>query len=772
MIKKKYFLNHKIALFFLTSLVINMSRVLFAETNFSTPEFDLLIVRENLKKIEERMNRMSKKIKGKNIQVNKNYLQFFHDHAKFDLKNNNCKGSIYWNQRLLKNLQHPGTRSYLQIHHDLTKCHLKIGMKAKALESLRKYVHAFFTSRKQNFKEIKSLFSDLYEYSKTYEINFSDLSPILSSLAHFSVPNDLYIDLSFNTIKILIKNKNFKEAYHILKHTRINNHANNHLNDQLTLYKSIILAAQGLYKESEHNLIENMELISNNIKLKPYLHLTLGRIYFHLKKYEMSEDHLMKSNELGLDVTYELFILYARKNEWNKSRHLALNYLSNQSYKGQDYYELKSLIPWLYLKSGDLTYAKEYLESSIKKLNRLKRLLFPYINNKIEKYNYLVFQKLEAQIMELVPLSPLSHMISNLRRKLDHLQDKKEHVINDLDRNIYYLSSHEIKKYIPKHYRDVSQVNQHINLILNTGRRLVHIESLLMKDKLSISDLELIKEFNTNEEDIFNPTRISYDFFKAWEPQYQVEKTLAGIKKFWSKINHVNASNNASLIFSKLDSRLGHKYLNKSKKYARKIDNIFQEQKNYYRELSLIKLSKRGDVIKNHPLHVKQNLLYDLIKKQSKIVKKYHSTYRSLDDKETIEFLNETWRQWELLYKNSKDTRKHIINNINTDINSLIQNSVNRVEGLSRLDNELHHVMDTNHRLAEKAVALIAAEYNAKIENLLSKYTKWISDINWKQSILYDKEKKHLGEELQIKINDYNQSFFDFKNGKLIQWEN
>lgn len=670
--------------------------------------------------------------------------------------------------------QIPEPDQYLNAQYMLGYSYDNLNLKKKAIRAYLRYISSFITSSEySNNNRLHEILIRILALAQGDNLgNKDNIDMLLSALANIELPianqlDTLYFaariaalhgkaDLAsewFSKIESSSKNKRLK-AKSLYQNGLLYIHKRNYVKAETLLFKSLSI------NSSDSDDVRNLARIS------------LARVFVHRKKAVPALKHYNKIDKNSFvykDALFEMIYLNLELKRNKKALDLALEYINLYS-KESESYHIRSLISYLYLKSGNLAEAKKNITKAEEQLNNINKWLK---ENFIDKTSLtkVDIQNLRDFTNSHIKQAPIMMKSSELFNRYDAIQSSLSDLRSNIRYIIYTLGRTQLNTLHPQWNNRSKQIHNYVINVLELGHRLVSLEKSLYTKRLnSVDKAELSaseKRRLRNKSKLLKLKRSRGDW-ELWSSLALLNRRIGNKHKRLKDIQ-AKISSSLYLSFNSKNMDAKHKYIHMENMQARAI----RLEKAMNRAIEIIRSRQILNIIDQSPHHPTKALAQDyagLLYDESLILTKYRNQFTNINDKYLSDELSQAWKLWTFVIKRVYDHLNALDNDIKTTLKVMLKKLDTYVAKHDLLVEKSNNYEQNLSIYLGKKLQSLLSHYHSQVEIRKSKLQKWKADIDWVKYVKLNEKRKNIENQYDLEEQILQENLKDLQQGALWKW--
>lgn len=452
--------------------------------------------------------------------------------------------------RFLSLTQKPEVKSYLRAQHMIGRAYEEQGQYQKAIRAYRRYLATFTTNPKSDITDLSDTFERLVKIAtKTTEANQTELSKFLSSIASMEYPSEIAAELKYFSA---VASSNIGKKS--LASDWLSDVDGDSKNPETKARAKQFQALIAIHKKDWEGASTELESIlqANEIskKARDNARLALARVRIKQKKPELgleSYNKIDENSDAFKDASFEKTLVLAKLGRDDEARKTARTWLKRYP-SNPEASQIKGIISWLDMRSGDLESAKNGIDQTSASLSLTREKIRSEFSG--AKLTYQDATKLANLTDGLAEPSPdLSSFIA-IFTQLAEMKNRLSEVDGSERSMIYSIANGDLRSFNPILANRIDQYDRLADQILLAGAKLIFVERQRLATVLSELDKQKLDASQKRRDGIFERRSKLSRNFRRWTTWFGPAEQLVKLSEEWKKINQMEAELNSKVLSS------------------------------------------------------------------------------------------------------------------------------------------------------------------------------------------------------------------------------
>ncbi|MEZ4741341.1 MAG: hypothetical protein R3B45_02660 [Bdellovibrionota bacterium] len=668
--------------------------------------------------------------------------------------------------------------AYLTAIEKIARSNERIGNHRQAMNYYMMYLSTFVTSDDQDYTQlttvIHSLLTIMSKFDSTKEF---EIGPLLASISSLHVPDHVMPELYYLTGKTAMKSGDIDIATSWLDQAEKNG-AKNKIKSKSLYLKAVLAIAKKDWDIAYQYLKKSIDIYDDeDSETKDLSRLALARLSVRLKKPHAALEYYESVKDTSpsfRDALIESIYLYIDMNKAKKAVAKANLFLSRYP-NDDESYQLKGLMAYLDLRSGDVFGAQQKVRSSNSSLIETRKWLKEkFINRKFISRDDLesLIEKTNIQISQSIIVNEGRRnfsVLNSLERQLAEIKGE----IRDL---VFTIGQVTVLKYKPRWVNRSKQLLEISEEVLAYGHRLAAAERNMSSEDLSREQMQLLQASEQRRINMLSPLAEMKREKNRWLNLGDLLGMTVDLERTYKLLQETSATL-ASLRFlqkEKIKSEDSPVFTKESKL------QILQSKANHlrntvYRALEVIRIQRIHNILQQSPHRSIAKLLsqYALgLENEAEVLGKIREQKVTASERFLAKDISLAWSKWRYCVNELFNQ----LNALEGDINRELKSFLHKIDSLTEIEKTLseevkYYSKVLSQRLSE-SVGLIVEHYDHSIEERLAKQNKWLADIEWLKNQNEDQESMTRVDKYKLEKQILNDNLENMRQGVMWKWPN
>jgi hypothetical protein len=473
--------------------------------------------------------------------------------ANLNFKASNWKAAINEARRFFDLTQKPDHKTWLKAQYILGRSLEETGQSKNATKIYLNYLATLATSSEQKPQELTDVFGRLVRVAtKNSQTSQNDLSKFLSSLVAANRPAEISDQMKYLSG---VASSNIGQrglALSWLEEAE-SEAASPDTKARSKYFKALMAIHSKNWRQASEQLDSVVKIADLNISLKDMAHLALARVQIKLQKPGLAlknYDSIGEASDFYREANLEKIFLLIQQSRNDDALKTSQQWLSKYS-KHPDALQIKSLISWLELKTGNLDAAKSSIEKTQQLLTGIRtELKNSFDNQKLTKEDA---ERLKNLTEGHIPTVQDLHDIRVAFSQLDDLGERLAE-LDGVERGlIFALARSDIGQFKPALANQLNQYDSLADETLQAGAKLVYIDRIRLEQKLSDIDKQKLRANENRRATLFGKYERLKRHLQRWLAWAPPAEQLAKLAKDWERLDLIAGKSLATGVISEND---------------------------------------------------------------------------------------------------------------------------------------------------------------------------------------------------------------------------
>lgn len=613
----------------------------------------------------------------------------------------------------------------------LGQAYEKVSKNRQAITSYLKYLATFSTSQDQDFDQMISVVRRTLILASQVGVDKQhDIGTLLASIASLDLPASIRPEILYLTARTAIKSGKEELANAWLQQATVEGKGVG-LKSRTLYFQALIEINKEKWDQASTLLTEAVTAgADSNDDAVDLSRLALARIAVHKRSIQTAIRHyesIKDTSSSHRDAVFESIYVYLSAGRFQEAQERAVLFLAKYP-NGPDATQIRSLISYLDLKSGNSLGAKQGIESSTKSMNELSR----WISAKIVGKSTLTYQDLqELNLRSKMNLaeSPLIRRGLNNFSALADLKGQLATIRSHIRNLTFTLGRTTAFSFNPSWVNRSEQLTRATDKALEIGHRLIASEKILQAGKLSTAQNVALAASEDR--------RLSLNSLRAqmnrqrnrWASLGSLLDLTSTVARKYERMLQIDASISTVNYLENVSQAPTN--ISATRSFDRRSQQL---RESLARALELIRIQRVHEILVQSPHRIQAKYLsqYALaLDDEAKILKAVRDSAQEAHQRFIAEDTNRAWEHWRFVMEEIFRQIQELETDVKGGLKQTLE-SIDIAENQHRqLEAKLQNLTSQLETRLADAGAIIYGHYNSSLSTRLSQQRKWAGDLEW-----------------------------------------
>lgn len=656
------------------------------------------------------------------------------------------------------------------------------GQLLRATRAYTRYLATFTTKPSVDMSDLTETFERLVRIAtKSSEANQQELSAFLSTISAMQHPAAVAEELKYLTA--VAGNNVGRSSLAIDWLSDVDGRADvPETKARAKFFRALIAISDKNWDTATTHLETLLQIDGLSQKTKDNARLSLGRVLLKNKKPELSlaaYNQLSDSSESYREGAFEKTFVLIRLGRDDEARSLAHLWLT----KFPDHDEstqLRVLLSWLDLRSGDLDAAKASIAGTSTKLTAIQGALSKeFIGPSLRHEDALRLAKLTRG---QVAASPELEEILAMFRQMSEMNQRLADVDGAERALIYAIAKGDLRQFKPALANSMEQYDRLADDVLLAGSKLAFTERQRLASVLTDLDKQKLSASEHRRQSLFEKRSQLARQAKRWVTWAAPAEQLVRLAQKWEKLNKIAAENQTIPSTSAtaknnpgdkngLESpapqsgtatdqhHLGDKVASARQDMLDTLLEIRKIQAN-----NIVEQSRLNDI-----LYILQQYASSL-HEESRIIAGYEPASGQILDSLDDEDSRSTWALWQDVITNLNANIKKLKNKAGSDLANVFETIAKLDKTKEAIGKDLHHLNGVLETYGGESLGGIMAHFENGINQRMARQYKWAGDLEYLTYVKIKNQHESNQKKKDLEVQILSDNLRDIEQGGASQW--
>jgi hypothetical protein len=650
----------------------------------------------------------------------------------------------------------------------------KIGQPRKAIKAYMNYLSSFVAQKDQDFDQMRDVLLHLLSLASKYDTSKrKDIGRLLSSIASLSLPSKIRPEILYLSAKSAAQSGEGRLAKNWLEDVSSSKESSSKLHSR-TLYFRALIEISARRWNSAAKLLSQAVLVhqDDSDDSRELSRLALARIAVHQGKPKLAISYyeaIQDSTGSYQHALFESIYLYLNVGDAGAAKAKSLLFLSKYPNTSESY-QLKTLLAYLSLKSGDISTAKQEVESSSGKLVELSEWVTRRFSGERKIDGSDISQLVAKAGLEGVqsPLVKLSHenfvAISALRRQLASIKGE----LRDL---LFAMGRSTAVSFRPEWVNRSNYLDSISKQALEVGHKMIAAERVLYKESLTPAQLQKLIGSEKRRTLLLS----AQAKMRREKSRWGSLANILGLTQLVAKKHEILRVASARLASARYIKHQGIKSHNEvsQDKISRLQKRVDLMQESLSRALELLRMQRVHEILTQSPHRPQMKFLSQyamLIDEEIYVLDDMRGSRVKTSSRLLAEDSQQIWKKWKFVIQKIFSQYHNLEVEIKSGINSTLASMDKAEDTYTDLTDQIDKIYDQQVSYLGQSSGLIMNHYNSAISQRLAKQEKWSADLRWMESDQLNSEMKTETEKFDLEKQILDDNLESLQQGVLVKW--
>ncbi len=678
--------------------------------------------------------------------------------------------------------QKPEPKTWLKAQFMLGRAYEEQGQLLRATRAYTRYLATFTTKPSVDMSDLTETFERLVRIAtKSSETNQQELSAFLSTISAMQHPAAVAEELKYLTA--VAGNNVGRRSLAIDWLSDVDGRADvPETKARAKFFRALIAISDKDWDTATAQLETLLQIDGLSQKTKDNARLSLGRVLVKNKKPELSlaaYNQLSDSSESYREAAFEKTFVLIRLGRDDEARSLAHLWLT----KFPDHDEstqLRVLLSWLDLRSGDLEAAKASIAGTSTKLTAIQGALSKeFIGPSLRHEDALRLAKLTRG---QVAASPELEEILAMFRQMSEMNQRLADVDGAERALIYAIAKGDLRQFKPALANSMEQYDRLADDVLLAGSKLAFTERQRLASVLTDLDKQKLSASEHRRQSLFEKRSQLARQAKRWVTWAAPAEQLVRLAQKWEKLNKIAAENQTIPSTSataknspgdknglespapQLGTASDQNHLGDKVASARQdmLDTLLEIRK--IQANNIVEQSRLNDI-----LYILQQYASSL-HEESRIIAGYEPASGQILDSLDDEDSRSTWALWQDVITNLNTNIKNLKNKAGSDLANVFETIAKLDKTKEALGKDLHHLNGVLETYGGESLGGIMAHFENGINQRMARQYKWAGDLEYLTNVKIKNQHESNQKKKDLEVQILSDNLRDVEQGGASQW--
>lgn len=630
--------------------------------------------------------------------------------------------------------QMPQPYRHLQAMFYLARANEEAGFDHEAIKYYLRYVNFFLTAYKQDFAQLEDVLRHLLPIAvKASTQNRVEFNQIMSALTHLSLPSENGANVLYLAAKTAANVGDQSLGASLVERT-LTSTPTAGIKARALYFKALLALTSKDFDQAERLLNEAAKVDDPTVaETKDLINLALGRLAAHRGKPNLAIEYYSKiaaSSPSFHNALFERVFAQYLAGHSDAALSDAKSYLAAFP-AGRDAFEVRGLLAYLNLKSGNVSGATRSIDDTQLRLKGIAETIDESYRGR-KRFTQEDIQGLyiltEMNIEQPKVMDEANRLFSQISELARRIADSRGQVRNAL----YTMGRMTLDELHPAWVRRTEQLSEQAEMALAIGERIAATEKHIFATNMTPAERAEVDAAETRRTRMAQSTWAIKKKVHRWASLANYIDINSAIAKEQVSLDKAEADlASARFLASENDDPANYwrrKEITILRERVRKLKNTL------HTALDVVRTQKISDLVQQSP----HQQARELFLQQLASLHDQESLYKNLRNRGTTpsqRFLSEdaakAWSRFDAVTKEIHEQ----IGGLEKTISTNLKSTLNSIHDLESRHQELTHALLAAKATLEsrmgREVAAVLADYDRTIDAKVAQNQKWKTDLEW-----------------------------------------